>query len=61
MNVGDKVTSKKLGPGVWEVTDVYEYGVAVTLNGIRHIREFDWFKPATPEEVRDSLTYGDEE
>lgn len=54
MEAGDKVISKKLGPGVWEVTDVYEHVVAVTLNGIRHIRPKEWFTPATPEDVRNS-------
>lgn len=55
MNVGDKVTSKQLGPGVWEVTEVYELNVAVTQNGIRHIRPPEWFRPATPDQVRAAL------
>ena len=48
---GDKVTSRKLGPGVWEVTAAYESVVAVTKNGIHHIRPTEWFKPATRDDI----------
>lgn len=58
MNPGDFVTSKKLGPGIWEVVAVYELTVKVTQNGHTHIRPKDWFTPGAVNDVQRWLTGG---